>query len=109
MRIDPAGWPFITGPMAPAAALAAAGRLSGRRGLRRAAWPLIGAIILSPPFPSGTPLALGVLAGVLAPAGPLVGTALVGSRDADAPGLRRLDSLILLGPAWAWWATTLIR
>lgn len=70
---------------------------------------LIGAIILSPPFPSGAPLALGVLAGVLAPAGPLVGTALLGSRDADAPGLRRLDSLILLGPAWAWWATTLIR
>ncbi|HEX2042062.1 MAG TPA: MoaD/ThiS family protein [Acidimicrobiales bacterium] len=70
---------------------------------------LIGAIILSPPFPSGAPLALGVLAGVLAPAGPLVGTALVGSRDADAPGLRRLDSLILLGPAWAWWATSLIR
>ncbi|HEV3400507.1 MAG TPA: hypothetical protein VG078_01700, partial [Acidimicrobiales bacterium] len=69
---------------------------------------LIGAIILSPPFPSGAPLALGLLAGALAPAGPLVGTALIGSRDADAPGLRRLDSLILLGPAWAWWATSLI-
>jgi molybdopterin synthase sulfur carrier subunit len=70
---------------------------------------LIGAIILSPPFPSGAPLALGVVAGLLAPAGPLVGTALLGSRDADAPGLRRLDSLILLGPVWAWWATSLIR
>jgi sulfur-carrier protein len=70
---------------------------------------LIGAIILSPPFPSGAPLALGVLAGALAPVGPLAGTALIGSRDADAPGLRRLDSLILLGPAWAWWATSLIR
>jgi molybdopterin synthase sulfur carrier subunit len=70
---------------------------------------LIGAIILSPPFPSGAPLALGVLAAVLAPVGPLAGTALIGNRDADAPGLRRLDSLILLGPAWAWWATSLIR
>ncbi|ADB76741.1 phosphatidylserine decarboxylase [Geodermatophilus obscurus] len=39
MRIDPAGWPFITGPLAPAAVLAAAGRASGRRSLRLAAWP----------------------------------------------------------------------
>ena len=70
---------------------------------------LIGAIILSPPFPSGSPLALGALAGVLAPVGPLVGTALVGSREANAPGLRRLDSLIVLGPVWAWWATSLLR
>ena len=33
MRIDPAGWPFITGPLAPAAVLAATGRATGRR------WP----------------------------------------------------------------------
>ncbi len=39
MRIDPAGWPFITGPLAPAAVLAATGRARGRRGLRLAAWP----------------------------------------------------------------------
>ncbi|SNS03674.1 phosphatidylserine decarboxylase [Geodermatophilus pulveris] len=39
MRIDPAGWPFVTGPLAPAALLAAAGRAAGRRGLRLAAWP----------------------------------------------------------------------
>jgi phosphatidylserine decarboxylase len=39
MRIDRAGWPFITGPLAPAAVLAAAGRAGGRRGLRLAAWP----------------------------------------------------------------------
>jgi phosphatidylserine decarboxylase len=37
MRIDRAGWPFITGPLAPAAVLAAAGR--GRiRLLARLAW-----------------------------------------------------------------------
>jgi phosphatidylserine decarboxylase len=42
MRIDPAGWPFITGPLAPAAALATAGRAAGRRWLGRAAWPLLG-------------------------------------------------------------------
>jgi phosphatidylserine decarboxylase len=35
MRIDPAGWPFIAGPLAPAAVAAASGR-------RWAAWPLLG-------------------------------------------------------------------
>ena len=42
MRIDRAGWPFITGPLAPAAALATAGRATGRRWLGRAAWPFLG-------------------------------------------------------------------
>lgn len=42
MRIDRAGWPFLTGPLVPAAALAILGRRSGRRGLRAAAWPLLG-------------------------------------------------------------------
>ena len=42
MRIDSAGWPFITGPLAPAAVLATAGRATGRRWLGRAAWPLLG-------------------------------------------------------------------
>src|SRR3954451_5606509 len=37
MRIDRAGWPFITGPLAPAAVLAAAGR--GR--LRLLMWPFV--------------------------------------------------------------------
>jgi len=70
---------------------------------------ILAAVVLVPPFPSGTPLALGLLAAVLAPLGPLVGTALLGRRDADAPGLRRLDSLILLGPAWAWLITTVLH
>src|SRR4051812_622092 len=41
MRIDRAGWPFITGPLAPAVLAAVAGRTSGRRGLARAAWPFL--------------------------------------------------------------------
>jgi phosphatidylserine decarboxylase len=41
MRIDPAGWPFIAGPLAPAAALTAAGQVTGRRWTRRAAWPFL--------------------------------------------------------------------
>jgi hypothetical protein len=70
---------------------------------------ILAAVVLVPPFPGGTPLALGLLAAVLAPLGPLAGTALLGRRDADAPGLRRLDSLIFLGPAWAWLVTTILR
>jgi phosphatidylserine decarboxylase len=42
MRIDPAGWPFITVPLAPALALGAAGRLTGRRAVGRSGWPLLG-------------------------------------------------------------------
>jgi phosphatidylserine decarboxylase len=42
MRIDPAGWPFITGPLAPAAALATTGRVSGRRWPGALAWPFVG-------------------------------------------------------------------
>ncbi|MGY1687432.1 phosphatidylserine decarboxylase [Geodermatophilus sp. SYSU D00867] len=41
MRIDRAGWPFITGPLAPAALLAAAGAARGRRSARLAAWPFL--------------------------------------------------------------------
>ncbi len=70
---------------------------------------ILAAVVLVPPFPAGTPLALGLLAAVLAPLGPLVGTALLGRREADAPGLRRLDSLILLGPAWAWLVVTILH
>ncbi|SDE22572.1 phosphatidylserine decarboxylase [Blastococcus fimeti] len=42
MRIDRAGWPFLTGPLVPAAVLATLGRRTRRRGLRAAAWPLLG-------------------------------------------------------------------
>jgi phosphatidylserine decarboxylase len=41
MRIDRAGWPFITGPLGPAAVLAAAGARTGRRWPRVAAWPFL--------------------------------------------------------------------
>ena len=41
MRIDRAGWPFITGPLGPAAVLAVAGALRGRRWARVAAWPFL--------------------------------------------------------------------
>jgi phosphatidylserine decarboxylase len=41
MRIDPAGWPFLGGPLAPAAVLTVAGRATGRRWPVRLAWPLL--------------------------------------------------------------------
>jgi hypothetical protein len=44
---------------------------------------------------------LGVLAAVLAPLGPAAATLLLGDRRGNAPALRRIDSLILLGPIWS--------
>jgi phosphatidylserine decarboxylase len=41
MRIDRAGWPFITGPLAPAAVAVVTGRAIGRRGLSGLAWPFL--------------------------------------------------------------------
>jgi phosphatidylserine decarboxylase len=41
MRIDPAGWPFIAGPLAPAAVLTVAGRVTGRPWTGRLAWPFL--------------------------------------------------------------------
>ena len=70
---------------------------------------MLSAVILVPPFPEGTPLLLGLLAAVLAPCGPLVGSALLGERDASASALRRLDSLLVMAPVWAWVAAAFLR
>ncbi|MDQ4097400.1 MAG: hypothetical protein M3144_05975, partial [Actinomycetota bacterium] len=70
---------------------------------------MLSAVILVPPFPEGSPLLLGLVAAVLAPCGPLVGSALLGERDANAPALRRLDSLFVLAPVWAWVAAAFLR
>ena len=51
----------------------------------------------------------GALAMVLAPLGPLAASVVLGGRDAPAPALRRLDSLLLLGPVWAWSAAAVLR
>jgi sulfur-carrier protein len=61
-------------------------------------------VVLVPPFAGAQPLFLGLLAAVLAPAGPVAASALLGDRNGHAPALRRLDSLLLLGPLWAWCA-----
>jgi phosphatidylserine decarboxylase len=41
MRIDRAGWPFLAGPLVPAAVLACVGRAAGRPRLGRASWPFL--------------------------------------------------------------------
>jgi molybdopterin synthase sulfur carrier subunit len=66
-------------------------------------------VVLVPPFAGTKPLFLGVLAMVLAPAGPVAASALLGDRNGHAPALRRLDSLLLLGPLWAWCAVIFLQ
>lgn len=70
---------------------------------------MLSAVILVPPFPEGAPLLLGLLAAILAPCGPLAGSVLLGERDANAPVLRRLDSLLVMAPIWAWVAAAFLR
>jgi CDP-diglyceride synthetase len=65
--------------------------------------------VLVPSFSGGSPFLLGLIAGVLAPLGPLAASVILGDRDARAPALRRLDSLLLLGPVWAWTAAVLLK
>jgi len=57
-----------------------------------------------PPFelPSGFGFAL--LAGALCPVGQLTASLVLPSAGASAPALRRLDSLLVLGPVWAYLA-----
>ena len=70
---------------------------------------ILAEVVLIPPFAGSEPLFLGLLAAVLAPAGPVAGSALLGDRGAHAPALRRLDSLLLVGPLWAWWAVVFLQ
>jgi molybdopterin synthase sulfur carrier subunit len=70
---------------------------------------IFAAVVLVPPFAGTEPFLLGLIAAVLTPCGPLAGSALLGDRTAHAPALRRLDSLLLMGPIWAWVALTLLR
>jgi hypothetical protein len=60
------------------------------------------ALLRVPPFEAGDAWVFGGLTAVLAPLGQLAGSALLPSYAAKAPALRRLDSLLLLAPLWAW-------
>jgi hypothetical protein len=54
-----------------------------------------------PPFEIGNGVQFAVLAAVLCPIGQIVGSLVLPAAAAPAPALRRLDSLLLLGPVWA--------
>ena len=60
------------------------------------------ALLRVPPFEAGEAWVFGGLTAVLAPLGQLAGSLVLPSNRADAPALRRLDSLLLLAPLWAW-------
>jgi hypothetical protein len=68
---------------------------------------LVVAAVLVNPFEGSSPLLLGLAAMLAAPAGQVAGETL--ARGVDAPAFRRLDSLLLAGPVWAWAAVTLLR
>lgn len=74
-----------------------------------AAVTLAVAAVLVPPFRGASPWVLGALAVLLAPAGPYVGSALLGDRRARVPALRRLDTLLALGPLWSLAAAALLE
>src|SRR5947209_7233020 len=65
--------------------------------------------VLVPSFGGGGPFVLGLVAAVLTPLGPLAASIVLGDRDGKAPALRRIDSLLLLAPVWAWLAAVLLH
>jgi hypothetical protein len=65
-----------------------------------AATCLLIAVLRVPPFDGAPVFVFGGFAALGCPLGQVVASALLPSADAPAPALRRLDSLLLLGPAW---------
>lgn len=68
----------------------------------------VGVAAIFPQFKGLSPFELGAVAAVAAPAGPLVASRILGGPNAKAQALRRLDSLIVLGPVWACAAALLV-
>jgi hypothetical protein len=67
---------------------------------------LVVAAVLVNPFDGSSPLWLGLAVMLGAPAGQFGADVLAG--NVEAPALRRLDSLLVAGPVWAWAAATLL-
>lgn len=63
---------------------------------------LVVAVLNVPPFEGAPVFAFAALAIVACPLGQLACSALLPAADARAPAARRLDSLLLLAPLWAW-------
>ena len=67
------------------------------------------AAVFVPPFRGLTPWLFGFLTALLAPLGPYAASALLPEPATRAPGLRRLDVWIVVGPIWAVFAVLLLR
>jgi len=78
----------VEGPVAGAVAVAAA--------------CFVVAVLRVPPFEGAEALVFGGFAAVGCPMGQLLASALLPAADSHAPALRRLDSLLVLAPLWAW-------
>ena len=66
-----------------------------------AAMCMVVAVLRVPPFDGASVFVFGGFAALGCPLGQVLASALLPSVDARAPALRRLDSLLVLGPAWA--------
>ena len=62
---------------------------------------MIGALGIAP-FEESEAWLFGALAAALIPLGQVAGSLVLPDAAASAPALRRLDSLLVLGPVWAW-------
>jgi hypothetical protein len=82
------------------------GPLAGFAGIAVFAFALW--VVTFVPFRDNALLTFGALAAGLCPLGQLMGSAILPRSDAPASALRRLDSLLVLGPAWvvAMWSYT---
>lgn len=65
------------------------------------AFAAVFAVVEAPPFRGADIWSFAVLAMVACPAGQVLASALLPRADVHAPALRRLDSLLLVAPAWA--------
>ncbi len=70
-------------------------------GLFMAAVTAVFAVTAAPPFRGSDIWTFAVLAAVACPAGQLLGSAMLPTAAVRAPALRRLDSWLLVAPAWA--------
>lgn len=61
-----------------------------------------------PQFKGMSPWELGLVAAVSTPVGRVVADRIVGTKNARVPALRRLDSLVVVGPVWAVAAALLV-
>lgn len=76
------------------------GPLSGLVGVAVVAFAV--AVFAVPPFEVGAVAVFAAGAGLLLVLGPAAGSLLLPRPESRAPGLRRIDSLLLAGPAWVW-------